>query len=346
METDDGPYAKNFKIKGSVYNGTAWGNVQELVGNTDIIGYSMAGTPDTTKLPAHLVYVDPDNRLYAVTWNGVQASQPLKLADNSGNDISITYGADKRHYLAWSQTNQGIGLMVYDMASGWKDKGTPFADAQPSEISAAVLEDSTQPMLLITWTEGGNPTSLWYAYTDLNGTAQGSPINLTDNSKGIYSHPDIRPRSNRQATLFALFKNDSIYELRTFDVQYPGISINKDRDQDFLNDLKELLIVDDKPDDDIDTIDDVLPTGDYDQDGYSNQEEITKGFDPTSKQDYPMLGDIDGDRSVDLYDAMLALMISAGIQPAQQIVMAADVNGDGKIGLVEALYILQKVGGL
>ncbi|OQX07408.1 MAG: hypothetical protein BWK80_49505, partial [Desulfobacteraceae bacterium IS3] len=345
METDDGPYAKNFKVKGTVWNTTAWGNILELVGNTDISGYSIAGTPDTAKLPAHLIYVNPENMLYAVTYNGTQASAPLKLAENSGNDVSIEFGADNRHYLAWSKADKGMGLMVYDSASGWSGKGTPFPEAQPSELKIAVLEDSTAPVLLTAWTEGGNPTALRYGFTDLNGTAQGEARNLTDNSKGIYSHPDIRPRSGRQATMFALFKNDAVKELRTFDIQFPGISVNNDRDQDSMNDVGELLIVDDDPADAIETIDDVGASDDFDHDGYTNQQEIGKGFDPSDSEDMPLLtGDVNGDKTVDLLDAVLALMISAGIVPDSHISVLSDVNSDENIGVAEAAYILHKVG--
>jgi len=54
-------------------------------------------------------------------------------------------------------------------------------------------------------------------------------------------------------------------------------------------------------------------------------------------------GDVNGDRSVDLADAILAIQVLTGVNPAG-ILLEADVNGDGKIGLEEAIYILQIVG--
>jgi hypothetical protein len=57
-------------------------------------------------------------------------------------------------------------------------------------------------------------------------------------------------------------------------------------------------------------------------------------------------GDINDDGFVNLTDAVLALQITVGMEPGQIIYEAADINGDGKIGMGEIIYILQKVAGL
>ncbi|NJL58339.1 MAG: hypothetical protein HC887_00515, partial [Desulfobacteraceae bacterium] len=54
--------------------------------------------------------------------------------------------------------------------------------------------------------------------------------------------------------------------------------------------------------------------------------------------------DLNGDNSVDLKDAIIALKILTGL--AEAYCNQADVNGDGKIGVEELTYILQKVAGL
>ena len=56
-------------------------------------------------------------------------------------------------------------------------------------------------------------------------------------------------------------------------------------------------------------------------------------------------GDLDNSKTIDLTDAVLALQIIAGLNP-EGVNLNADVNGDGKIGLAEVLYILQTVSGL
>ncbi len=57
-------------------------------------------------------------------------------------------------------------------------------------------------------------------------------------------------------------------------------------------------------------------------------------------------GDIDNSKVIDLADAIPALQVVAGMEPTAPVYKEADVNGDGKIGLAEVIYILQKVAGL
>ncbi len=57
-------------------------------------------------------------------------------------------------------------------------------------------------------------------------------------------------------------------------------------------------------------------------------------------------GDINGDGSVDLTDAVLAMQVFSDVSHAQIIHKDADVDGDGKIGLPEVIYILQFIAGM
>ncbi len=53
-------------------------------------------------------------------------------------------------------------------------------------------------------------------------------------------------------------------------------------------------------------------------------------------------GDADGDLPVGLRDAALVLQVLAGMETSD-INPDADVNGDGKIGTEEAVYILRRI---
>ena len=51
------------------------------------------------------------------------------------------------------------------------------------------------------------------------------------------------------------------------------------------------------------------------------------------------LGDVNNDISVDLADAVLLLKVLFGMDTGAELVEAgADVNGDGRIGLEDAIY--------
>ncbi|MBN1382147.1 MAG: hypothetical protein JXA41_10755 [Deltaproteobacteria bacterium] len=66
-----------------------------------------------------------------------------------------------------------------------------------------------------------------------------------------------------------------------------------------------------------------------------------------AKQGYyaPEKGDIDGNGMVSLADVIAALQTITGKAP-ENIYIEADVNGDAKIGNEEAIYLLQRLGGL
>ena len=59
----------------------------------------------------------------------------------------------------------------------------------------------------------------------------------------------------------------------------------------------------------------------------------------------PVAGNVNGDSSVDLADAILALQFMAKMHQTY-VHGNADANGDGVIGMQEAIYILQSVSGL
>jgi hypothetical protein len=58
-------------------------------------------------------------------------------------------------------------------------------------------------------------------------------------------------------------------------------------------------------------------------------------------------GDVNGDESVNVADAILAMQVLSGMRPeGLQPATMADVNRDGKIGLPEVIYIMQTVAGM
>ncbi|MFC1859076.1 hypothetical protein ACFL9U_13795 [Thermodesulfobacteriota bacterium] len=60
-----------------------------------------------------------------------------------------------------------------------------------------------------------------------------------------------------------------------------------------------------------------------------------------------LAGDIDDSGNVDLADAVLALKIACGMDTSgETIELGADVDGDGKIGIKEVIYIIQEISGL
>jgi len=61
--------------------------------------------------------------------------------------------------------------------------------------------------------------------------------------------------------------------------------------------------------------------------------------------DRAMPGDVDGSGTIDLRDVIVALQILGRTIPATTVRADSDVNGDGKVGLSEALYVLNGISG-
>ncbi len=59
-----------------------------------------------------------------------------------------------------------------------------------------------------------------------------------------------------------------------------------------------------------------------------------------------LIGDIDEDSDVDLTDAIMVLKEMTGYEPALAGHVELDVNGDDRIGLEDARYILQTLSGV
>ena len=57
-------------------------------------------------------------------------------------------------------------------------------------------------------------------------------------------------------------------------------------------------------------------------------------------------GDINGDCALNLADAVLALRILVGIETSQISADEGDVNGDGRVGSEELIWILHRLSGL
>ena len=57
-------------------------------------------------------------------------------------------------------------------------------------------------------------------------------------------------------------------------------------------------------------------------------------------------GDVNGDLTVGVADAIAALRVAAGLPPGVTIYLEADVNNDGAIGVAEAIFALRVAAGL
>jgi hypothetical protein len=57
------------------------------------------------------------------------------------------------------------------------------------------------------------------------------------------------------------------------------------------------------------------------------------------------IGDFNGDKIIDLNDVLISLQIAINMSPSERIYVSTDVNKDGKIDILDAIYVLQDIKG-
>ena len=293
LETDGGPASSDFAIRGATWDGNDWSlDETPLLPTTTLSGFEAAGAGVSGSDVAQIVYVNGDQELYAIEWDGSIAGTTDLLSDSATGTLAIAAGEADTFYAAYGLLGGGIGLSKFD--SVWSDLGTPSATAIPGEIQVAALDDATDPtVVVLSWISGSGPSTISYAYTDTAGVVEIPETELTGNTVGNYHGLQLIAGDNRDAVLMALFTNNpGADELRVFNLVFDNGVTGNDRDSDGMNDIKELRIVDVDNVDAFVTVDDVLPGDDFDGDRFSNFEEIADGSDPTNPLDIPDIGGV------------------------------------------------------
>jgi hypothetical protein len=81
---------------------------------------------------------------------------------------------------------------------------------------------------------------------------------------------------------------------------------------------------------------------DTDGDGCDDGVEVSGGRNPALSDPQ---GDLNTDCALNLQDVIIALQVQSAVPTSDTIDLSADVDGDGNIGLADAIYIIQKVSG-
>jgi len=280
----------------------------------------------------------------------------LRITNNSGLDYEVVTGG------AWSYTTKVFSPIPVVAPTLIPYEPDPTIDTTPTlewyEVSGATnyrieIDDSSDfdPTSLLheAYVSGAAPISGAYSYTPSSDLPAGDifwrvssefnydlfsdydqfAIQADSDGDGV---PDSLDPFPDDPTEWADNDNDGI-----------GNNADSDDDNDGMPDWWENKYVQYGMDP---LVDDA--SGDPDGDGYSNLEEYQACTDPSDANDYPsttVKGDLDGSDSVDLADLIMSLKIMVGIQPGDAFDAGGDVNGDGKIGAADSLFIMQRVVG-
>ncbi len=312
-------------------DGTGLINLTGLTGGLHALYPSWS--PDGSKI-AYIVKDTADGgwarySLYTMNANG--ASQTLRpLPPGTSQDPGDTFWESEIKFTAWKDANHilfvsygpdggSFKIYQYDLANNTVVNVTPSNEANPlgdiyrifQHRNSGRLVYDRWPIGVQTFTPGvGN-----YSVVELPGSDQGETPAM----------PALNPDGTKVAIVKDLYEDDS--NIAVYDIQNSGLQINqtpqKDRWPVWSPDGKYLAIV-------------------------SGPEFPDKRGSIWLLTVEPALpGDINGDGNVDMADALLAAKALAGITPdgvrSDYLISGADVNGDGKIGLHEMIYILKNI---
>ncbi len=287
LENGGGPTSNQFSISGTTWDGESWNLQTQILGPTNLLGFDATGTGPTGADTGQVIYTDSLGDIYAKSWNGTSPGAAQLLDSGVSGVLSLGAGPSDTFYSAYGLADGGIGLHKFE--SGWTDLGDPFPLAVAGEVEVEpLIEELDTVVVLCVWVTPGDSSQIEYGFTDTSGTVLTAETGLTNNTAGDYHHLSVIPEpDNQEAVILSLFRNNPD-ELRVFNLSFANGTANNDRDGDAINDIGELLVVDDIPDDgQFDTIESVLPASDYDLDGVDNATEIMAGTDPTDPLDFP-----------------------------------------------------------
>lgn len=124
----------------------------------------------------------------------------------------------------------------------------------------------------------------------------------------------------------------SVDELTSFAIGGGTVDLESDADGDNLKDYQELIVYGTN-----------WQNGDTDGDGCGDGAEVLGGRDPKAADPQ---GDLNKDCAMDLQDVIAGLQLLNASQVPSIASAEGDVNGNGKIGMEEVLYVLQRLGGM
>jgi len=186
MATDEGPMGVNYRISGLTWNGNTWSGPVDLVDRSPIYSFAACGSDDPALSPLWIAYVNDKQELRALSWHNAGVSAETLLEEQAGYDLALDNGSTGDAFLAWSGSEEGIGLYAYNDGE-WSDQGTIFDDSWPNDLDLEVLPNDE---MLVSWTDLTS-SSVMAGVIGKDGTVINPAGTVSGADSGKYYEPSV-----------------------------------------------------------------------------------------------------------------------------------------------------------
>jgi hypothetical protein len=219
LSTTEGPQHQIETLAASVFDGAHWSTPTNLLPQQNITATSLAGMSSGAALSA---VATGDDQLLTFEWNGSSWKSGNASASALG-PVSAT-AAGGMWAVAWQDTNSTIQLGSRQVGSlNWSQPVTIVTNISTPELQLASITSGAEKLYLLSWIQGGDVNSIYYAIVDANGAYRVAPTEVTLDSAGSYSKLQIRPLTGGpQADLVAQYTSGTNTTLTEFVVGLPA----------------------------------------------------------------------------------------------------------------------------
>ncbi|MBI4664035.1 MAG: carboxypeptidase regulatory-like domain-containing protein [Verrucomicrobia bacterium] len=235
LSTSEGPLGDNQSVSSAAWDGRNWTTPSQLLPPQPIKALDVAGNANGQAVAVASI---GSGDLSSYLWNGSAWSAPKKIGENAEATLSVQYAGSGQAVLAWQHNNGSIAFSTLDTAGGnWTEAAFPIENVSADDCEVLPLTKEGETLHLVAWTQGGEKTSLWYAFVDSRGTLRLPPTEATLDTAGRFKDLHLRPLEGHRAAIIAQYATATNTTVRELVVGMPSAG---DCDGDGISDAAEL----------------------------------------------------------------------------------------------------------
>ena len=220
LSTSEGPLGDNQSLSSAAWDGARWSPPLQQLPPQPIKTFDLAGNSNTNALA---VISTGSGNLVSLFWDGNSWAPPQTIATGAGNAISLKFNPSNEGVLAWENDTDSLAFSKFAAATKtWSNLGVPIPHVLTDDIEMLPLTANGETLFLLAWVEGGDNTSVWYAFLDGQGAVRLDRTEVTLNTAGTFQNLQLRPVEGFRAAIVARYSTPTNIAVREFTVGLPS----------------------------------------------------------------------------------------------------------------------------